>query len=70
MKLLSVNGSAPKEILYQGKTMKTGICKEPVQGRVMLRTLNLKGDKQADLTFQGGPTQAVYVYPSAQYPYW
>ena len=70
MKLLSVNVSQPKEITYQGKIIKTGIFKEPVQGRVMLRTLNLEGDGQADLTVHGGPAQAVYVYPSEHYAYW
>src|SRR6266849_8207726 len=70
MKLLSVNVSLPKDITYLGKTIKTGIFKEPVQGRVMLRTLNLEGDGQADLTVHGGPTQAVYVYPSEHYAYW
>jgi MOSC domain-containing protein YiiM len=70
MKLLSVNVSQPKEITYQGKTIKTGIFKEAVRGRVTLRTVNLEGDGQADLTVHGGPTQAVYVYPSEHYAYW
>ena len=36
----------------------------------MLRTLNLDGDRQADLTVHGGPSKAVYVYPSEHYSYW
>ena len=48
----------------------TGIFKEPVAGRVMLRTLNLDGDRQADLSVHGGPSKAVYVYPSEHYEYW
>jgi MOSC domain-containing protein YiiM len=48
----------------------TGIYKEPVDGRVMLRTLNLDGDRQADLTVHGGPQKAVYVYPSEHYAFW
>jgi MOSC domain-containing protein YiiM len=48
----------------------TGIYKEPVDGRVMLRTLNLDGDRQADLTLHGGPQKAVYVYPSEHYAFW
>jgi MOSC domain-containing protein YiiM len=39
-------------------------------GRVMLRRLNLDGDRQADLSVHGGPTKAVYVYPSEHYDYW
>jgi len=48
----------------------TGIFKEPVSGRVMMRTLNLDGDRQADLTVHGGPQKAVYVYPSEHYDFW
>jgi MOSC domain-containing protein YiiM len=36
----------------------------------MLRTLNLDGDRQADLTVHGGVSKAVYAYPAEHYPYW
>src|SRR5437870_11952787 len=36
----------------------------------MLRTLNLDGDRQADLSVHGGPSKAVYVYPPEHYDYW
>jgi MOSC domain-containing protein YiiM len=48
----------------------TGIFKEPVAGRLMLRHNNLDGDRQADLTVHGGWDKAVYVYPSEHYAYW
>src|SRR5215203_1002822 len=48
----------------------TGIFKDPVTGRVMLRTLNLDGDRQADLSVHGGPYKAVYLYPSEHYEFW
>jgi len=48
----------------------TGIYKEPVAGRVRVRTLGLEGDRQADPRFHGGPTKAVYAYPSEHYPFW
>lgn len=70
MQLISVNVSPPKEIQYKGETVTTGIFKTPVQGRVMLRELNLDGDGQADLTVHGGVHQAVYVYPFEYYDYW
>jgi MOSC domain-containing protein YiiM len=70
MKLISVNVSLPKEIIYRGRKITTGIFKEPVQGRVMLRTLNLDGDGQADLRVHGGPDQAAYVYPVEHYDDW
>ncbi len=69
-KLLSVNVSLPKEVPYRGETLLTGIYKEPVEGRVMLRTLNLDGDGQADLQAHGGIHKAVYVYPYEHYAPW
>ncbi len=35
-----------------------------------LRTLNLDGDGQADLSVHGGEYKAVYCYPVAHYGYW
>ncbi len=70
MKLISLNVARPRLILYQGKTINTGIFKEPISGPVQLRTLNLDGDRQADLTVHGGPNKAVYGYPSEHYPFW
>lgn len=70
MKLVSVNVGLPREIIYKGKPVTTGIFKEPVEGRITLRTLNLDGDRQADLSVHGGPSKAVYSYPSEHYGYW
>jgi len=56
--------------MSNGSPVSTGIYKTPVNERVMLRTLNLDGDRQADLSVHGGPTKAVYLYPSEHYPYW
>jgi MOSC domain-containing protein YiiM len=70
MKLLSVNVSRPKEVLFNGQIITTGIFKEPVQGRVMLRTLNLDGDGQGDLSVHGGTDKAIYVYSIENYHYW
>ena len=70
MKLISVNVGVPRIVVSNGEPVSTGIFKEPVVGRVMLRTLNLDGDRQADLTVHGGPSKAVYAYPSEHYDYW
>jgi MOSC domain-containing protein YiiM len=48
----------------------TGIFKSPVAGRVQARSLNLEGDRQADLSVHGGPDKAVYAYPAEHYAYW
>lgn len=70
MKLISLNIGLPRLIEYQGETIKTGIFKHPVAGSVQLRTLNLDGDRQADLTVHGGTFKAVYAYPSEHYDFW
>lgn len=70
MKLLSVNVGMPRDVISKGKPVTTGIFKEPVEGRVRLRTLNLDGDRQADLKVHGGTDKAVYAYPAEHYDYW
>jgi len=69
-RLLSVNVSFPKEILYKNKTVTTGIFKEPVKSRIKVNKLNLEGDGQADLIGHGGMFRAVYVYSYDNYAYW
>jgi len=70
MKLLSVNVSLTKEVPYRGGSVSTGIFKEPVTGRVMLRRLNLDGDRQADPSVHGGVYKAAYAYPFEHYEWW
>lgn len=70
MKLVSVNVGLPREVKWKGRIVTTGIFKEPVAGDVRVRTLNLDGDRQADLSVHGGPDKAVYLYPSEHYDYW
>ena len=70
MKLLSINVSLPRLVRIHGQQVETGFFKEPVSGPVAVRTLNLEGDGQADLSVHGGPDKAVYVYPSEHLVYW
>ena len=70
MKVLSVNVGLPRKVLFNGQTITTAIFKDPVKGPIMLRKLNLDGDKQADLTVHGGVDKAVYSYPAEHYDYW
>jgi MOSC domain-containing protein YiiM len=70
MNLISVNVGLPRIVVSNGEPVSTGIFKEPVARRVMVRTLNVDGDRQADLSVHGGPSKAVYVYPSEHYDYW
>ena len=70
MKLISLNTGLPRDVAWHGRTVTTGIFKRPVEGRIALRTLNLDGDRQADLTVHGGPYKAVYRYPIEHYDFW
>jgi len=70
MKLVSVNVGLPREVTWHGHRVITAIYKQPVEGRVALRKLNLDGDRQADLSVHGGEDKAVYCYPIEHYDYW
>lgn len=70
MKLVSINVGPPRPVIWNGATVMTGIFKEPVEGRVTLRRLNLDGDQQADPSVHGGVDKAVYAYPAEHYNFW
>lgn len=70
MRVVSLQVGLPREVQWRGRRVRTGIFKEPVEGPVMLRRLNLDGDRQADLTVHGGLTKAAYAYPSEHYEFW
>src|SRR2546428_5380660 len=68
--LLSVNVGLPRDIAWRGRTVRTAIWKEPVQGRRRVKRLNVEGDGQADLGGHGGEQRAVFVYQVESYRYW
>lgn len=70
MKLISVNVGLPHLVMWNHEPVSTGIFKSPISGRVILRTLNLDGDRQSDLSVHGGPSKAVYGYPFEHYEFW
>jgi MOSC domain-containing protein YiiM len=70
MKLVSVCVGLPRDVNWKEKSVTTGIFKQPVDRRVMMRSLNLDGDQQADLTVHGGIEKAIYAYPMEHYAYW
>ena len=69
-RLLSLNVGLPRDIEWNGKTVRTAIWKFPVEGRRMVCKLNLVGDAQADLAGHGGEQLAVFVYQIESYRYW
>lgn len=70
MRLVSINVGRPREILANGKVLRTSIYKDPVSGPVRVGRLNLEGDEQSDLSVHGGVDKAVYAYPSEHYAFW
>jgi MOSC domain-containing protein YiiM len=68
--LISMQVGVPRTVMCNGEEVSTGIFKMPVQHRVLMRALNLEGDRQSDLMNHGGRDKAVYAYPSEHYAYW
>jgi ferredoxin-NADP reductase/MOSC domain-containing protein YiiM/ferredoxin len=69
-RLLSVNVGLPRDIEWKGRTVRTGIWKNPVAGHCRVRRLNVDGDGQGDLAGHGGEQRAVFVYQIESYRYW
>jgi ferredoxin-NADP reductase/MOSC domain-containing protein YiiM len=69
-RLLSVNIGLPRDIEWKGRTVHTGIWKDPVPGRCRVGRLNLDGDGQGDLAGHGGEQRAVFVYQIESYRHW
>src|SRR6266853_2672192 len=70
MKLISLNTGGPRQVTWNGQTVRTSIWKSPRVGRLRVASLNIDGDEQSDLSVHGGRAKAVYLYPSEHYEYW
>lgn len=69
-RLIAVCVGQPREVIWQGKPLRTGIFKSPVDAPVAVGRLGLAGDAQADLSVHGGPDKAVYAYNEESADYW
>ncbi len=69
-RLISVNVGRPRDILWEGRTVRTAVWKRPVTGPVNVRHDNVDGDEQADKVGHGGEHRAVFVYQLDSYEYW
>jgi ferredoxin-NADP reductase/MOSC domain-containing protein YiiM len=69
-RLLSVNVGLPRDIAWKGRTVHTGIWKNPLRGRARVGRLNIDGDGQGDLAGHGGEQRAVFVYQIESYRHW
>src|SRR5256885_16015214 len=65
-----VNVGRPREIIVDGKAIRTSIWKDPVAGRVAVRGVNLAGDDQSDRRVHGGDRKAVYAYAREDLDWW
>ena len=68
--LISINVGLPRDVAWRGEKVHTAIWKQPVQGRIAVRRLNVEGDGQGDLAGHGGEHRAVMVYQMDAYRYW
>ena len=69
-RLLSINVGLPRDVTWNGKTVRTAVWKSPVNGRQLVRNLNIEGDGQGDLAGHGGEQRAVFVYQMDSYHHW
>jgi MOSC domain-containing protein YiiM len=70
MKILRVSTGVVRPVSMNGRLVPTATAKLPIDGPVAVGRLGLAGDEQADLTVHGGPSKAVYAYPSEHLPFW
>ena len=70
MKVLSINISEPKKIIFNGKELITSIYKKPIEGSIEVTDVGLVGDRQADMKVHGGYDKAVYAYSHKHYQTW
>ncbi len=69
-RLISLNVGLPRDIPWRGRIVHTSVWKTPVEGRRLVRRLNVDGDAQGDLAGHGGEHRAVFVYQMDSYRYW
>jgi MOSC domain-containing protein YiiM len=70
MRILSVNVSMGRPVPWRGRTIETGIFKEPVAGRVAVGPMSLEGDRQVERKYHGGEFKAVYAYAAEDHAWW
>ncbi len=69
-RLASVQVGWPRNLESHGKEWRSAIFKEEIEGRILLGSTNLEGDRQANLRFHGGPDKAVCCFPAEHFEFW
>ena len=70
VRLVSVQVGRPRDYVWLGRQLRSGIDKHPVSGPVAVGATGLEGDEQADPQHHGGPDKAVYAYASEDLHWW
>lgn len=68
--VFAISIGLPRDVDWEGRSVRTGIFKEPVQGEISVGALGLEGDGQADPEVHGGRDKAVYAYDESNLAYW
>lgn len=68
--IISINVGLSREFDYNGSTEKSAIWKDPINGEVYAKGINLDGDEQADRKAHGGYDKAVYAYAMEDITWW
>lgn len=66
----STNIGERQNVVWRGKTIRTGIFKYPVDGPVFLNIDSVDKDVIADRKVHGGTYKACYLFSTDPYPYW
>ncbi|MDO5968478.1 MOSC domain-containing protein [Flavivirga aquimarina] len=70
MKVLSTNTAKPTSIIWNGKTLTTGIYKNPTKAPIYLGKEGVKDDEVSDTKVHGGTFKACYIFSNEHYAYW
>lgn len=66
--LVSVNVGKPKDIAWNGRSLRAAKWKTPVADRIKVSRPGVEGDGQADPAGHGGEQRAVLVYQLSSWP--
>lgn len=68
--VLTLNIGTAKEQQFFGKTITTGICKEPVTNAIVAEKTGFVGDGIFNTKHHGGHDKAICVYPAIHLDHW
>lgn len=70
MKVVATNIGKKKEVIWQGKSVYTGMYKYPVKQHIKLGFNDVENDEVIERKYHGGIDKACYLYASDHYAFW